>query len=183
MPRLCTFSTIDEATPLLFSHPPGPFLSLSSAFVLSSLGSSHPFLVASKLDATKFTVLPHGHFPRPPPFSPPVSDRGRLVVQNLERAHSRRYCFTLCELSRAPPPGVTYEKRRNPPPARKTFIKSLRNELERRLRVLRRTCVCIRGAPKEFPGSNSWDRCTAESEDENVLRETVISRRVSEQLI
>lgn len=72
------------------------------------------------------------------------SGRGRLTVRNF-RAQSV-ILFHIVR-PRAPPRGVTYEKRRNPP-ARKTFINSLRNELERRWSYDVR--ACIRGVPKEF---------------------------------
>lgn len=137
-------------------------------------------LVASKLDDTRKFAVPARFLPHLP-FHPPVTfseagprDRGRLAVRNFGARAQPAILFHIVR-PRAPPRGVTYEKRRNPP-ARKTFINSLRNELERRLLVLRRTCVYIRGVPKEFHDRASGTAFRAESKDENVLYKAVISR-------
>lgn len=145
------FSTIDKATLLSFCPHllPFPFYSL---FLRALDGRPRLFLIVSKLDDTRKFAIPSRFLPRLP-FYPPVSfseacsrTEEDSPSEILGRAHSRRYCFTLGHLAFLPTRDVTYEKRRNPP-ARKAFINFLRNELERRLLVLRRTC--IRGVPKE----------------------------------
>lgn len=146
-PRSRIFSTIDKATfaPILslafFSFCRYPLFSGAL-----SMPSSLP-LVASKLDDTRKFAVAARFLPHLPSY-PPITfseagprDRGRLVVRNFGARAQPAILFHVVR-PRAPPRGVTYEKRRNPA-ARKTFMNSLRNELERRLLVLRRTCVYI----------------------------------------
>jgi len=179
------FSTIDKATSAspppfrtVFTRLP-PFLARSQARPSCSGGCSSPrcYEIGRREKIrrlrTRVSIHPHGHLvcllTLPPPVLPEVeaepSDPGKngSLSEIWGARTAGRYCFTLCEIALHLPGGVTYEKHRNPPRGRKTFIKSLRNELERLLRDLTTYVRVYEVLPKEHRPSES-----GESEDENV---------------
>lgn len=77
----------------------------------------------------------------------------------------------------APPRDITYEKHRNPPPARVKRLLSLCEMNSRDAYGSYDVRAYIRSVPKEFRGiRNSTRTCPAESMDENVLHKAVIPR-------
>jgi len=199
---LHSFSTIDKATSaslrrsarFLPSPPPfSPSLARLQTLLLGRL------LVSSSL-LRNWTTRENSPSPRapfhspsrsphlPPRFPPPPgpvsfteaeaepSDSGKngSPSEIWGARTAGRYCFTLRELALHLPGGVTYEKHRNSPRGRKTFIKSLRNELERLLRDLTTYVRVYEVLPKEHRASEN-----GESEDENVSsRGTLPSRDI-----